>query len=1186
MRTIKTILIALLVTTTAFADIAVDGTISDDKTGEALIGAQVLVKGTFVGTTTDQDGRFSLNVADDATLIFTYIGYKTQETTITPGMGSLSIGLELDVLKQDELVVTGLVTSVKRKNAANAVSVVSGDDLVNAPTQTLDQAMSGQFAGVNIRRNTGAPGGGVNVNLRGQSTLTGSTQPLYVIDGVIVNNDANQSGIDVITEATGAGSSRPQGQPTNRIGDINPNDIQSIEVLKGASAAAIYGAKASNGVVIINTKQGKGGKTKFNFSTKMGSSTLLRKMGHRTFETFEEAYNQYGTGAIWGMTYNSGDSVLVTPGTLLNDNDITSVIFPDDTVGTYVLVDSMLEWSSNYWEDAYTSAYDEDYDAAEALWEIEFYADSLNAINFPCSLFVYVPPADLASFDVFAADFFSTNELNWAGRDIDYEQELYGQTGQLRETTISAIGGNEKTQFYIGGQYMDEGGIITNTGYEKISGRLNLTHRVSDKTKVTVATNLVRSESDRGVTGNDNTNQTYGFSIGFTPSFIDIRDTDGDGTFPINSFNPSNPLETAHYFVNNEVTHRALGSLTLDHTLLQLGSQNLSILAVGGADFYNQENEVFIPPSLQIEKDKSEPGQAVMTTTDNLNTNLSLNMIHKLKLGSRINLKTTAGLQYETHDWNSVFVHAIGMTPTQTNVDQATSQTVYQTRKKRQDRGRFFQVESIVGDNIYAAFGMRGDVSSTMGNTEEYVWYPKVAASYQFGQFAGLFDNLKLRFAMGETGNMPSSTAKYTAVSAANIGGVNGLVPSSTIGSKIITPERTAETEFGVDLSIMGGLATVEATMYTQNITDLILLVDAPASMGGSYAWMNGGEMQTKGTELSLGLNPSRLVDFGGFDWQLQMIYYKNESEVTNLTVDPYNFGGFATFLGTYRIEEGWSPTAIVGAEMLYNDNATGDQTTNSYTDTDGDGYFDTGPESFTDLGNGLWDSTEVWDDLDSNGTWDFGEDWTDLGNGEWDEGEEYEDFDCDGAYGTLDEANDTVFVNGVHQHLKLGDENPDYRLSFRNSFSFGPLSLSFLIDHKEGGSAINLANLIYDLGGTTGDYDNEELDLDEDGVNSGDGAERLAVLGGVTAPYIESTTYTVLRDVSLTYTLPGSISNRLGLGYMKLGLSGRNLWLKTDYTGLSPEVSQFGNEPVGGSVDTAPYPLSKSMYLTITIGI
>ena len=160
------------------------------------------------------------------------MGYKTQE--LNTGGGTANFSMEPDVLKQDEVVVTGLVSTVKRRNAANAVASVSGDDLVNAPTQTVDQALSGQFAGVNIRRNTGAPGGGVNVNLRGQSTLTGSTQPLYVVDGVIVNNDANQSGIDVVTAATGAGSSRPQGQPTNRVGDLNPNDIESVEVLKGA----------------------------------------------------------------------------------------------------------------------------------------------------------------------------------------------------------------------------------------------------------------------------------------------------------------------------------------------------------------------------------------------------------------------------------------------------------------------------------------------------------------------------------------------------------------------------------------------------------------------------------------------------------------------------------------------------------------------------------------------------------------------------------------------------------------------------------------------------------------------------------------------------------------------------------------------------------------------------------------
>ena len=968
MRILKSILIASLFIASAFA--AVSGTISDAKTGEPLVGTSVFVKGTFVGTTTDDRGTYSLDASPGDVLVVAYIGYKTQEIVV--GEGVLDIALETDVLRQDEVIVTGLATTVKRRNAANAVAVVSGADLVNAPIQTLDQALSGQFAGVNVRRNTGAPGGGVNVNLRGTSTLTGGTQPLYVIDGVIINNDANQSGVDVITKSTGAGSERPQGQPTNRIGDINPNDIESIEVLKGASAAAIYGAKASNGVIIITTKRGKGGKTKFNFSTRTGQSSLLKKMGHRVFDNYQEAEDQYG--------------------------------------------------------------------------------------------------ADIASLG-------NNSSGTWANNDFDYEEILYGEKGKLTEHTLSAIGGNERTQFYISGQYMDEGGIIVNTGYKKMSGRINVSHRFSEKAKLSVSTNFIRSEADRGVTGNDNTNMTYGFSIGFTPSFIDIRDSDGDGVFPDNPTNPSNPLETAEYFVNNELTHRALGSLTFDYNLFKQANQSLSFLGVGGADFYNQENEVFIPPFLQIEESNDEPGQAVMTTTDNLNTNLSLNLVHKLKM-SGMNFNTTAGLQYETYDWNSVFVHATGMIPTQTNVDKASSQSVYHDRSKRQDRGRFFQEEITVGDNIYLAFGVRGDVSSTMGNTEEYQWYPKLAASYQFGEFAGIFDNLKLRFASGETGNMPQPKAKFTTLSSSNIGGINGLIPASTRGNSGIKPERTAEIEFGVDFSVMGGLATVEATMYTQKITDLILLVDLPASSGSLYGWENGGEMETKGTELTLGLNPTQLVSPGGLDWNFRMNYYTSESKVTKLTVDPYNFGGFATFLGTYRIEEGWSPTAIVGSE------------------TKADGSF-----------------------------------------------------------------------------KKLGDENPDYRISFHNSFRLGPVELAFLIDHKEGGHAINLANLIYDLGGTTADY-----------VENG--GDRLGGLGTVTQPYIESTTYTALRDISLNYTLPSSVSDRIGLGYLKVGFSGRNLWLDTDYTGLSPEVSQFGNEAVGGSVDTNPFPLSKSMYFTLSLGL
>jgi len=944
---------------------ALSGKVTDSETGDPLVGAQVFVKGTFLGTTTDVNGSYFLDVEGDVTVLVAYIGYKTQELATSGGQANFS--MEPDVLKQDEVVVTGLVSTVKRRNAANAVASVSGDDLVNAPTQTLDQALSGQFAGVNIRRNTGAPGGGVNVNLRGQSTLTGSTQPLYIVDGVIVNNDANQSGIDVVTAATGAGSSRPQGQPTNRVGDLNPNDVESIEVLKGASAAAMYGAKASNGVVIIKTKRGKGGKTKFNFSTKSGTSSLLRKMGHRVFENYAEAEEQYG--------------------------------------------------------------------------------------------------ADVAALG-------NDANGNWAGNDFDYEEILYGEDGSLAEHTLSAIGGDETTQFYLGGQYMDESGIIKRTGYNKMSGRLNVDHRLNDKTKLSVSTNLVRSESDRGVTGNDNTNMTYGFSIGFTPSFIDISQNT-DGSFPVHPLNPSNPLETAEYFVNNELTHRALGSLRLDYDVYKTDMANLSFLTVAGADFYSQENEVFIPPFLQIESSKDEAGQSVMTTTDNLNTNLSLNLVHKMKLPN-MNFNTTAGLQYETYDWNSVFVHATGMIPTQTNVDKASSQAVYHDRKKRQDRGQFFQEELTVGDNLYLAFSVRGDVSSTMGDTKSKEWYPKMAGSYQLGQLS-VFDNLKFRGAWGQTGNMPQAKAKYTTMGSSNIGGVNGLVASSTRGNSSIKPERTTELEIGSDFSMMNGLVTMEATYYKQSIEDLILLVDLAPSSGATEAWENGGKMETSGMELALGLNPTRLVELGGLDWNFHMTYYTNESEVTELNVDPYNYGGFATFLGTYRIEKGYSPSAIVGSEM------------------DGD------------------------------------------------------------------------------KHRVLGDENPDYRLSFRNSLRYGPLSLSFLIDHKEGGHAINLANLIYDLGGTTVDYETN-------------GTTRLANLGAVTAPYVESTTYTALRDLSLTYTI-GSVGERFGVSNLQVGLALRNWWMNSDYSGLSPEVSQFGNEAVGGSVDTAPYPLSKSMYLTLSMG-
>ena len=270
------------------------GTVTDTD-GETLPGVQVFLKDTYVGTTTSMEGEFKIALPENSgVLVFSYIGYETQEVEVSSDTPTpFSVEMTVDVLKGDEVLVTGLASSVKRRNAANAVASVSGEELVGAPVQTLDAALNGKFAGVRVRHNSGAPGGGMSVNLRGVSTITGETQPLYVIDGVIVNNNTNQSGIDVVSAATGAGSARPQGQPANRISDFNPNDIESVEVLKGASAAAIYGAKATNGVIIITTKKGQAGKTRVNFSQKFGSSSVMKKVGTRDF-TYQEAVDQFG----------------------------------------------------------------------------------------------------------------------------------------------------------------------------------------------------------------------------------------------------------------------------------------------------------------------------------------------------------------------------------------------------------------------------------------------------------------------------------------------------------------------------------------------------------------------------------------------------------------------------------------------------------------------------------------------------------------------------------------------------------------------------------------------------------------------------------------------------------------------------------------------------------------------------
>jgi TonB-linked SusC/RagA family outer membrane protein len=255
-----------------------------DVNGNPLPGVTISINKTNQGTASDATGQFSLSVPSGATVTISSTGFKSQTVNANDVNAALQIKLEEDIAKLEEVVVTGLTTTLKRRNLANDVGTISSKELNGvAPAQTFDQALNGKVAGAYINANSGAPGGGLSVKLRGVTSVFGNTQPLYVVDGVYMDNTATSAGLNSVTAAAAGGNASNQDNPSSRIADLRPEDIENIEILKGASAAAIYGARAAAGVIIITTKRGHSGKTTFSFSQDIGFAKARKLLGVRQF---------------------------------------------------------------------------------------------------------------------------------------------------------------------------------------------------------------------------------------------------------------------------------------------------------------------------------------------------------------------------------------------------------------------------------------------------------------------------------------------------------------------------------------------------------------------------------------------------------------------------------------------------------------------------------------------------------------------------------------------------------------------------------------------------------------------------------------------------------------------------------------------------------------------------------------
>lgn len=311
--------IALLLPLAASAQSRIiTGTVTIAATGQPLPDAMISLVGGTVETRTGTDGQFRIAApAGPVTVLARAIGYKRLAKPLAAGVNRVDFALEKDLLLLENVVVTGQATTVEQRSATTAVAHVSGDELSRVAAPTIENALVGKVSGVNLQSNSGAPGGGIQMQIRGNNTILGSFDPLYVIDGVIYSNATIASGRGDISDAAYATA---EDDAVNRVADINPADIESIEILKGAAASSIYGSKAANGVVIITTKRGRAGETNVHLTQRLGQFRPSRTLESRRW-TEADAVAKYGAGvAHWfdnnpNPYFNHFDQVY-TPGNL------------------------------------------------------------------------------------------------------------------------------------------------------------------------------------------------------------------------------------------------------------------------------------------------------------------------------------------------------------------------------------------------------------------------------------------------------------------------------------------------------------------------------------------------------------------------------------------------------------------------------------------------------------------------------------------------------------------------------------------------------------------------------------------------------------------------------------------------------------------------------------------------------
>ncbi|WP_228450598.1 SusC/RagA family TonB-linked outer membrane protein [Chryseolinea soli] len=771
-------------------------TSADDGTGQP--GVNVVVKGTPRGTVTDSDGQYTIAADPNDILVFTFIGMLPQETTV----GSrevIDVAMQSDIRQLSEVVVVGYGTEQKRL-MTEAVGVVKSDAIKDLPVPTVDGVLQGQTTGVQVSQNSGTPGGAMSVRIRGNTSLSGSGQPLYVIDGIpIITGDYAQIGYE--------------GQGINALSDLNPNDIESLSVLKDAAASAVYGARASNGVVLITTKRGKTGKSTVNFNMYKG---------------FQQVWNRLDmlNAAQW-RDYRK---------------DLTGVELPD------------------------------------------------------------------------------------TGVDVDWQKEIF-RTAPMSNYELSTTGGNDRTKFFISGNYFDQDGILIGTAFKRVNARINVDHKVTDRLNVGTSIGLTYSKSNR-VEGDASLHGPLPNGIS-TPAVISVYNA--DGTY--NQSGPySNAVSIANEATNENFTYRTLGNVFADYRILP----GLTVSSKWGVDFYNLREHAFEFNTVQGQKYN---GLGFETYTNVLNI-VSNNMLRYETSFGQHNLDAVVGYSFEKRETRNSYMR--GQDYADENLQYinsaATKVDVTASALDHGLRSYFSRINYNYNGRYMVSLSGRIDGSSNFGPNHKNGFFPAASVAWRMAEEDFIKDNLsvvselKLRASYGLLGNEDLTPFSYQAMyGTASYHGAPAIYPNQ-IPNPDLKWESTAQFDVGVDAGLFEDRVTLSFDYYNKQTKDLLQSRPVPPTSGFPGAYQNVGALENKGIEISLGYNNR----FGDLQWTSRLNVSANRNKVTKLYGgQPLDDAG----RGGNRIMEGQPIGVFYDLKSLGVDPSTGDIV---FADTNHDGEITT----------------------------------------------------------------------------------------------------------------------------------------------------------------------------------------------------------------------------------------------------